>query len=239
MSVVAISPGYHDATDMIQSAIDDAGAGGTVKFAAGDYHVSRTLDLQPGRTLQGAGNATLNWDGGGGGDVYLGESQQQGGVTVSGLGIAGAGLKLGDRATASSTTGSTTWTAAPSTSSAAFPTASSAITRLTLSAATPRSSAGMPQNSHFDNNTFDSVHEGIHCFWGGTRDGDDNVSIQHNVFEHVRHFGRAAGQSSRSGHRLQLGGQLGAGHQPDGLLHRHRGELTITRRRPPGTHRWA
>ena len=60
----------------------------------------------------------------------------------------------------------------------------------------------LPQNSHFDNNTFESVYEGIHCFWGGTRDGDDNISIQHNVFEHVRHF---ALEQQGNPHGLDIG----------------------------------
>ena len=178
MSVVNVSASGGDDTHAVQNAINNAD---TVHLNPGTYHISQTLNLRSGSTLQGDGNATLAWTGGG--NSYLGNSQ--GGATVTGVGITGAGLQVdgsNNRIVNNNfhdmygrsidfmggITNSTI-------NNNAFTNIDGDATILGWQA----------QNTHFDNNKFEYVHEGIHCFWGGQRNGWDNVSIQHNSLQHV------------------------------------------------------
>jgi hypothetical protein len=63
-AVISVSPGYQDATQMVQNALNNAGAGGIVNLAPGSYNISTQLTVPSGVTLEGAGKATLDWTGG-------------------------------------------------------------------------------------------------------------------------------------------------------------------------------
>ena len=133
--------------------------------------------------LPGRGGATLNWSGS---DDHLADASD--GATVTGLTFVGAGLNIINNTyhvsncTFRNMNGNGIWVIDTDGGSTID---HNTFTDIRGDAAIMGNGL---QNTSVSYNRFDNVREGIHFTWGGTRNGADNVSIQHNVFTHVTHF---------------------------------------------------